>query len=100
MNRTVQQRNWKVPFVPTEKEDIKYAMSLKTGKADQETTEDITAIKKEIISLCTQLGGTKNKTLMTTLKEFVPSGNPNAIKDVQKAKDCLAKIKEIQPVQA
>lgn len=57
-------------------------------------------VKKEIISLCTQLGGTKNETLMTTLKEFVPSGNPNAIKDVQKAKDCLAKIKEIQPIQA
>ena len=37
---------------------------------------------------------------MTTLKEFVPSGNPNAIKDMQKAKDCLTKIKEIQPVQA
>lgn len=66
-----------------------------------ETDEDILkAIKKEIISLCTQLGGTKNEALMTTLKEFVPSGNPNAIKDVQKAKDCLAKIKEIQPVQA
>lgn len=66
-----------------------------------ESDEDILkAIKKEIISMCTQLGGTKNETLMTTLKEFVPSGNPNAIKDVQKAKDCLAKIKEIQPVQA
>ena len=37
---------------------------------------------------------------MTALKEFVPSGNPNAIKDVQKAKDCLAQIKEIKPVQA
>lgn len=66
-----------------------------------EIDEDILkAIKKEIISLCTQLGGTKNEALMTTLKEFVPSGNPNAIKDMQKAKDCLAKIKEIQPVQA
>lgn len=66
-----------------------------------ETDEDILkAIKKEIISMCTQLGGTKNEALMTTLKEFVPSGNPNAIKDMQKAKDCLAKIKEIQPVQA
>lgn len=66
-----------------------------------ESDEDILkAIKKEIISMCTQLGGTKNETLMATLKEFVPSGNPNAIKDMQKAKDCLAKIKEIQPVQA
>ena len=62
--------------------------------------EDITSIKKEIISICTKLGGTKNETLMTTLKEFVPSGNPNALKDVGKATECLAKIKEIQPVQA
>ena len=68
-----------------------------TSVSDEDILKDI---KKEIISLCTQLGGTKNETLMTTLKEFVPSGNPNAIKDVQKAKDCLAKIKEIQPVQA
>jgi len=37
---------------------------------------------------------------MTTLKEFTVSGNPNAIKDVQKAKACLTKIKEIQSVQA
>ena len=68
--------------------------------ATAEPTEDLTAIKKEIISMCTQLGGTKNETLMATLKEFVPSGNPNAIKDAQKAKDCLAKIKQIQPMQA
>mgnify|MGYP002768316038 FL=1 len=62
--------------------------------------EDISAIKKEIISICTQLGGTKNEALMSALKEFVPSGNPNAIRELQKAKDCLAKIKDIQPVQA
>ena len=65
-----------------------------------EPVEDIAVIKKEIISVCTQLGGTKNETLMTTLKEFAPSGNPNAIKDIQKAKDCLSKIKDIQPTQA
>ena len=68
--------------------------------ATTESVEDIADIKKEIISLCTKLGGTKNETLMTTLKEFTVSGNPNAIKDVQKAKACLTKIKEIQSVQA
>lgn len=68
-----------------------------TSVSDEDILKEV---KKEIISLCTQLGGTKNEALMTTLKEFVPSGNPNAIRDVQKAKDCLAKIKEIQPVQA
>lgn len=57
-------------------------------------------IKKEIISMCTELGGTKNADLMATLKEFVPSGNPNALKDVDKAKECLAKIKGIKPIEA
>lgn len=64
---------------------------------DEDILKDV---KKEIISLCTKLGGTKNEALMTVLKEFVPSGNPNALKDAQAAKDCLAKIKDIQPVQA
>ena len=57
-------------------------------------------IKKEIISLCGSLGGTKNEELMTTLKSYVANGNPNAIKDLDTAKECLAKIKEIKPVEA
>lgn len=53
-------------------------------------------IKKEIISLCTQLGGTKNGDLMTTLKSYVPSGNPNAITDINIAKEVLLKLKGIK----
>ena len=64
------------------------------------TSEDVLPdIKKEIISMCTQLGGTKNTDLMATLKTYVPSGNPNAIKDIEKAKQCLEKIKGIKPVE-
>ena len=37
---------------------------------------------------------------MNALKGYVPSGNPNAIKDLEAAKECLAKVKEIKPVQA
>ena len=37
---------------------------------------------------------------MTTLKSYVANGNPNAIKDLDAAKECLAKIKEIKPVEA
>ena len=65
--------------------------------SDEDILKDV---KKEIISLCTQLGGTKNEDLMTTLKEFVPSGNPNGLKDVDVAKACLAKIKNVKPLQA
>ena len=70
------------------------------SEASMSDDDILKEVKKEIISLCTQLGGTKNEALMAALKEFVPSGNPNALKDVEKAKDCLAKIKEIKPVQA
>jgi hypothetical protein len=62
--------------------------------------EILKEVKKEIISLCTQLGGTKNAPLMEALKEYVPSGNPNALKDLSVAQECLTKIKDIQPVQA
>lgn len=58
--------------------------------------EDIKDVKKEIISLCSDLGGTKNETLMTVLKEVVPSGNPNAIKDISVAKELLEKLKTLQ----
>ena len=49
--------------------------------------------------MCNQLGGTKNAELMTTLKTYTANGNPNAIRDIDKAKECLAKIKNIKPVE-
>lgn len=58
-------------------------------------TEDIVSIKKEIISVCTEKGGSKNEALMCILKKFVPSGNPNAIKSIEKAKECLAAVKAL-----
>ena len=63
------------------------------------STDDLTSIKKEIIFLCTKLGGTKNTELMSTLKSYVSSGNPNAIKSLDKAKECLEKLKGIKPVE-
>lgn len=57
---------------------------------------DLSDVKKEIISLCTKLGGTKNENLMSTLKRYTGSGNPNAIKDIDTARECLEKIKELQ----
>ena len=66
---------------------------------DVSSTDDLTSIKKEIISLCTQLGGTKNTELMSTLKSYVSNGNPNAIKELDEAKKCLAQIKNIKPLE-
>ena len=69
-----------------------------------ETTYDsedmLKSVKKEIISVCTELGGTKNADLMAGLKTFVPSGNPNAITSLEEAKNCLTQIKAIKPIEA
>lgn len=61
--------------------------------------DDITSIKKEIITLCTKLGGTKNEDLMVVLKKYVSNGNPNAIKDIDKAKECLDEVKAVKPIE-
>ena len=69
-----------------------------------ETTYDsedmLKSVKKEIISVCTELGGTKNADLMAVLKTYVASGNPNAIQSLEEAKKCLTEIKAIKPVEA
>lgn len=63
-----------------------------------EIEDELKTIKKDIIAKCTELGGTKNEALMTELKKFTANGNPNAIKDVQKAKDCLEAIQNVEPL--
>ena len=69
-----------------------------------ETTYDsedmLKGVKKEIISVCTELGGTKNADLMAVLKTYVASGNPNAIQSLEEAKKCLTEIKAIKPIEA
>ena len=76
------------------KEDVKYAEIT----YDEETV--LKDVKKEIIAYCKNLGGTKNTELIVTLKSYVASGNPNGIKDVNAAKECLEKLKTIKPVEA
>ena len=70
----------------------------------EETTYDsediLKSVKKEIISVCTELGGTKNADLMAVLKTYVASGNPNAIQSLEEAKKCLTEIKAIKPIEA
>ena len=66
-------------------------------KDEEETNaDDLAAIKKQIVAKCTELGGTKNTDMMNLLKMFVPSGNPNAIRDVEKAKQCLATLNDMR----
>lgn len=73
------------------KETVKYATATEATSEDE-----LKDVKKEIIQMCTALGGTKNETLMAELKKVVPSGNPNAIKDIESAKTLLATLKTLQ----
>lgn len=57
-----------------------------------ETEDELKVVKKQIVARCTELGGTKNTEMMDMLKTFVPSGNPNQIRDLEKAKECLAAL--------
>ena len=77
---------------PTLREPKKY------DPAEITPEDQLASIKKEIISLCTELGGTKNGQLMETLKKFTKSGNPNAIHEVSAATECLAAIKGVKPL--
>ena len=70
----------------------------KNVETTYEVEDELKTIKQEIIKICTSLGGTKNEALMAKLKEFVPSGNPNAIKSEDVARQCLEAIKTIEPL--
>lgn len=77
-------------------------MTSTMSEMNEETTQpedQLAAIKKDIIALCTELGGTKNEQLMSTLKEFTKSGNPNAIKSIEKAQECLTALKGVKPLE-
>lgn len=54
--------------------------------------DELKFIKSQIVDRCKALGGTGNTEMMTLLKSYVPSGNPNAIRDIAKAKELLEKL--------
>lgn len=59
---------------------------------DEDTSDDIKKIKEAIVNKCKELGGTTNAEMMALLKTYVTSGNPNAIRDISKAKELLEKL--------
>ena len=59
------------------------------------SADDLKAVKTEIINAAKAAGGSGNETVMTTIKEYAPSGNPNAIRDINKAKELLTKLQAL-----
>lgn len=62
----------------------------------QAGASELDAIHTEIISLCNELGGTKNADLMATLKKYTANGNPKAVKDPAKAAEMLNEVKALK----
>jgi len=57
--------------------------------------DDLKTVKTQIIEAAKAAGGSSNETVMSTIKEFVPSGNPNALRDIDKAKELLIKLQSL-----
>ena len=62
-------------------------------KFDENAAEDdLKSLKTKIIEVATKAGGPTNEKVMGIIKGFVPSGNPNSIRDIDKAKQLLDKL--------
>lgn len=68
--------------------------------SESAATDELTSIKGKIIDECKARGGQQNLELMNALRSYVPSGNPNAFRSIDKAMECLEKIKTINPIVA
>lgn len=73
-----------------------YTPIVRKEDGEESNNDGLKLVKTEIITLCTQLGGTQNDELMLILKEYSTNGNPNQIRNIDKAKDCLNRIKTLQ----
>lgn len=65
------------------------------GDAIVQAADELKAVKAQIIEAAKAAGGSSNETVMTTVKQYVASGNPNAIRDIDKAKELLAKLQSM-----
>lgn len=62
---------------------------------ETEPVDDLKTIKSQIITAAKEHGGPNNETVMSTIKEYIPSGNPNALRDINKGKELLAKLQQL-----
>lgn len=73
--------------------DVTSPVIAETTKADG--AKGIEAVQKQIIALCTELGGKKNPELMTLLEKYTPTHNPNAIKDQKQLSDLYVELQDM-----
>lgn len=79
-------------------DDTKDADVTNTGKKSAapkvEESEELKALKKQIVDKCTELGGSKNEGVMSLVKDKA-YGNPNSIKTEEAAKKYLEALEKI-----
>ena len=91
-SRTSSEKPDKPTFEP-EKVSISYDDSEDNIFSAKATAEDeLKSIKSQIINAAKTAGGSSNETVMATIKQYAPSGNPNSIKDIDKAKQLLEEL--------
>ena len=61
-----------------------------------EPVDAVKALKNEIIAVCKTLGGSRNESLMSLLKIYDKSGNPNNINDENTLTEIRSKLAEMQ----
>ena len=64
-------------------------------RQSSETEESLDDIKKQIIALCKEKGAPENKEVIGVIKSFIANGNPNSFRSIDKAKQCLEAIKQL-----
>ena len=79
-------------------DDTKDSDSTNTGEGTKTTTKqekpvELTSKINEIMALATELSKTDSTSVSTKIKQFVPNGNPHAIKDIEVANKVLAALK-------
>jgi len=65
-------------------------------KNEEEPVDDLKALKAQIITVAKAAGGQGNEAVMNIIKEYVPSGNPNALRDIDKAKELLSRLENMR----
>ena len=80
------------PTFEPEMTEIPYDIS----DAELVKDNDLKSTKQQIISKCVELGGQSNEAMMKIVKEYVSNGNPNMLKDLNKAKELLEKLNTME----
>ncbi len=75
-----------------------FTPSLRGVKVES-PTDQLKALKESVVALATRLGGSKNESMMTVLKEIEPSGNPNKIKDLETLQKLFNALSNVKPLE-